>query len=130
MFVSGGNQMEIKVADEVWIGLALLHKEHPEQKSFRANEIVDRVFEEHLYERLRPGVAIHVSLHCVANKRPNPGNYRMLYVLEDGTRRLFKKSDDFHPYREGGKMVPRKDDIPAKYWPLIDWWEDIYNKKR
>jgi len=118
--------MKVKVADEVWIATALLHKENPGKESFRPNEIVDRVFQEKLFERLRPGVTIHVSQHCVANKRPNPSNYRMLYSLDNGTRRLYKPRDDFHPYREGGKMVPVKADIPEKYWELVDWWNNEY----
>jgi hypothetical protein len=118
----------IKVADEVWIATALLHKENPDRKSFLTKEIVDRVFKENIYGRLRPGIQIHVSLHCIANKRPNPGNYRMLYVYKDGGRRLFKKDDDYHPYREGGKMLPKKEEIPPKYWYLLEWWENEYCK--
>ena len=33
----------IKVADEVWIGTALLHREQPARESFSTAEIVDRV---------------------------------------------------------------------------------------
>ncbi|MDP9379453.1 MAG: hypothetical protein M3Q29_04755 [Chloroflexota bacterium] len=70
---------DIKVADEVWIAAALLHREHPDRPDFSIAEIVDRVAQEGLHKPLRPGVQIHATLHCVANKRPNPGTYRMLY---------------------------------------------------
>ena len=78
--------MNIKVADEVWIAAALLHKENPQMVDFSSAEIVDRVAKEDIYGQLRPGVAVHVNLHCVANKRPNPGNYRMLYETGRGRR--------------------------------------------
>jgi len=118
----------IKVADEVWIACALLHKENPDREDFHVNEIVDRVVKENIFGRLRPGVIIHVNQHCVANRRPNPGNYRMLYETRRGMRRLFKDGDDYHPYREGGKTKPRKSDIPKKYWPLLEWYDKEYNK--
>jgi hypothetical protein len=121
--------MSIKVADEVWIATALLHQENPEQESFSSSEIIDRVAKENLFGRMRPGVLIHVSIHCVANKKPNPGTYKMLYATEDRKRRLFKDKDDFHSWREGGKIHPKYEDIPAKYHYLIIWWENEYNKE-
>ncbi len=120
----------IKVADEVWIATALLHRENPDRDSFSAAEIVDRVYKERLSDKLRPGVQVHAYLHCVANKRPNPGNYRMLYAPKDGGRRLFRTGDDYHPYREGGRIVPDRDSIPRDYRPLLDWYERDYNAKK
>lgn len=123
--------MNIRVADEVWIGTALLHKEFPENIGFTTRQIVDRVAKENIFGRLRPGIQVHVNLHCVANKRPNPGNYRMLYLLENKKRRLFRLGDDFHPYREGGKIKPKRDQIPKKYHHLIDWYErEFISSKR
>ena len=119
--------MKIKVADEVWIGCALLHNENPRMLSFSVKEIVDRVAQENIYGRLRPGVQVHVSLHCVANVRPNPGNYRILYQVDRGQYRLFKDGkDDYHPYRECGKIMPKKDDVPTNYHYLVDWYENHY----
>jgi hypothetical protein len=117
----------IKVADEVWIGTALLHIEHPDREWFSTGEIVDRVFEEGLHRPLRPGVQIHASQHCVANKRPNPGTYRMLFETGRGQRRLFRSTDEAHPYREGGKTVPERSDIPETYWYLLDWYSNVYD---
>jgi len=122
--------MRIRVADEVWIATALLHKEHPERESFQSKEIINRVIEEKIFDRFRPGIIIHVSQHCVANKRPNPGMYRMLYAMEDRTRRLFSKKDleegNYDSLREGGKVTPRAADIPEKYHELLVWWEKEY----
>jgi len=120
---------EIKVADEVWVATALLHKENPERESFRASEIVDRVYRENIHGRLRPGVQVHVYMHCVANKRPNPGNYRILYAAEDGGRRLFRSGDDYHPYRDGGKTTPPPEEIPPKYRHLLEWYREEYDRR-
>jgi hypothetical protein len=116
---------DIKVADEVWIGTALLHREHPDREDFSTAEIVDRVFQEGLHRPLRPGVQIHASQHCVANKRANPGTYRMLYETARGRRRLFRPGDESHPYRSG-KIIPERQDIPVAYQPLLDWYETEY----
>jgi hypothetical protein len=118
----------LKVADEVWIATALLHRENPDRDSFSASEIVDRLNKEHLTETIRPGVSVHVYQHSVANRRPNPGNHRMLYATTDGGRRLFREGDDYHPYRAGGRLAPSKEDLPAQYRTLVDWYEQEYSQ--
>ena len=87
----------IKVADEVWIATALLHRENPKREDFTVAEIVERVRREHMAGELRPSVQVHAYLHCVANRPPNPGRHRMLYATGKNTRRLFRETDDFDP---------------------------------
>src|SRR5438105_9511483 len=77
---------QLKVADEVWIATALLHREHPEAADFSIEEIVERVRKEGLHETMRPGIYVHVVQHCVANRPPNPGRYRMLFETAGGRR--------------------------------------------
>lgn len=119
------NKTAIKVADEVFIAVALLHREFPERADFTQNEIVRRAARENLYGELRPGVAVHVSLHCVANKSPNPGTYQMLYATANGNRRLLRAGDDRHPKRVG-KMFPDAEDVPPQYHDLILWAKRRY----
>src|SRR5215469_15525057 len=104
---------EIKVADEVWIAAVLLHRENPGQADFSVEEIVERARREKLHAPLRPGVYIHVQMHCVANRPPNPGRYRMLFETAPGRRRLFRGGDVYDPAREGSKTVPAREDIPS-----------------
>jgi hypothetical protein len=112
----------VKVADEVWIATALLHREQPKQTDFAVVEIVDRAQKEGIERPLRPGVYVHVVQHCVANRPPNPGRYRMLFQTAEGRRRLFRKGDTYHPAREGAKVTPAPEDMPSAYGHLLVWY--------
>src|SRR5271167_2381456 len=92
---------QVKVADEVWIIAALMHREQPSQRDFSVEDIMERARREKLTDPLRPGFYVHVIQHCVANRPPNPGRYRMLVETSSGRRRLFRQGDTYHPEREG-----------------------------
>lgn len=116
--------VQIRVADEVWIATALLHREQPKASDFSIEEIVERARKEGLHEPLRPGVYVHVVQHCVANRPPNPGRYRMLLETSPGRRRLYRLGDSYHSQREGGKITPEPEDIPDVYRGLLSWYKD------
>jgi hypothetical protein len=118
--------VDIKVADEVFIATALLHREHPHQETFSVLDIVERCAQENIYGSQRPGVRTYATQHCVANKLPNPGNYRILYAIGN-KRRLLKAGDDVHPGRIG-KIWPNPDEIPERYRELIDWAKQRYGE--
>ncbi|OFW14473.1 MAG: hypothetical protein A3F70_16695 [Acidobacteria bacterium RIFCSPLOWO2_12_FULL_67_14] len=113
----------IRVADEVWIATALLHREHPEAADFSLQEIAARLEREALTEIRRPGVYPHLSVHCVANRPPTTGTYRMLFETAPSRRRLFRAGDPYDPRRQGGKIVPNRAEIPPLYHELVDWYE-------
>ena len=117
-------ETQLKVADEVWIAGALLHREHPEARDFSVEEIVDRARREGLHKPFRRGVYVHVIQHCVANRPPNPGRYRMLFETAAGRRRLFRKGDSYHPGRDGAKITPEREDLPYGYNGLNSWYQD------
>jgi hypothetical protein len=112
----------IKVADEVWVIVALLHRERPTQADFTIEDIMSRAQKESITRPLRPGFYVHVIQHCVANRPPNPGRYRALVETPSGGRRLFRRGDSYNPQREGGKIVPSREDLPDKYRDLLDWY--------
>jgi hypothetical protein len=112
-----------KVADEVWVVVALLHREHPKQLDFTIEQVMERAAREANGETLRPGVYVHIVQHCVANRPPNPGRYRMLFETAPGRRRLFRGGDVYDPAREGSKTVPAREDIPSEYAYLLDWYQ-------
>jgi len=115
---------QLRVADEVWIAAALLHREHPKRQDFSIEEIVERAGKEARGAALRPGFRVHVNQHCVANRPPNPGRYRMLFETVPGRRRLFRAGDNYDRAREGAKIVPAREDIPSEYAALLDWYRE------
>ena len=114
----------VKVADEVWIATALLHREQPNRADFTIGEIQERVKRENLAGDLRAGVYAHVVQHCVANRRPNSGRYRMLYETAPSRRRLFRTGDPYDPARAGAKTTPRAEDLPEEYRKLLHWYRE------
>ncbi|MCU1269324.1 MAG: hypothetical protein JWN74_618 [Acidobacteriaceae bacterium] len=116
--------VELRVADEVWIVAALLHRDNAGQLDFTIDEIMERARRANLTGKLRPGLYAHVVQHCVANRAPNSGRYRMLTETGPGRRRLFRLGDSYHPQREGSKTVPEQEDLPEEYRPLLDWYRD------
>src|SRR5271155_2560182 len=121
---------DVKVADEVWLATANLHHAHPDRFDFSVDEIRKEVARLKLSEFIRPGVQIHLSVHCIANKAPNPGRYRMLIETTPGRRRLYREGDHFHKDRTGGKVTPAREDVPSKYRFLLDWYQYEFVQKR
>jgi hypothetical protein len=118
------SRSRVRVADEVWIATALLHRENPAEQDFSIDEIVERAAREQIAGAIRPGVYVHVIQHCVANRPPSPARYRMLFETRPGRRRLFRKGDTFHPSREGSKTSPKQDEMPIGYSDLLPWYRD------
>ncbi len=101
--VSGESKQLLKVADEVWIATALLHRENPQAADFSVEEIARRAEREALAGELRASFLIHVAQHCVANRPPHPARHQMLFETGPGRRRLFRKGDPHHPARKNGQ---------------------------
>ena len=119
--------MQIRVADEVWVATALLHRRHPDRSDFSAVEIVRQAEAENVADsQLHCELWKHVIRHCVVNNEYDPGRYRMLFETSKGRRRLFKPGDPFDPRRNLGRFTPRKDEMPQNYWELIDWYWNEY----
>ena len=117
-------KVDIKVADEVWVAAALLHRERRAAADFSVEEILERARQEGISDELRPGVYVHIVQHCVANRAPNPGRYRMLLETSEGRRRLYRKGDPYHPARDGSKIVPDSEDLPKEYQALLNWYRE------
>lgn len=114
-------------ADRVWIAIALLHKENPDREDFSKSEIRERGKRAGLIESANNTFQIHVNQHCVANKKPDPVNHRMLFRPAKGRRRLFREGDPTWPGRTG-KIMPNRDEIPSQYRPLLDWYGEWSRK--
>jgi hypothetical protein len=115
---------ELKVADEVWIATALLHRERPSQPDFSIEEIKWRAAQEAGPRGLRPSVYQHIVQHCVANRAPSPGRYRMLFETAPGRRRLYREGDPCHSERQGSKTTPQAESLSSEHVGLLDWYHD------
>ncbi|HLJ48396.1 MAG TPA: hypothetical protein VKU01_20415 [Bryobacteraceae bacterium] len=114
-------------ADLIWVATALLTQRDPGRTGFPHEEIRRKVYEiepEHGFTD--SAVRSHITSHCVANKKPDPGKHRKLFRNSDGTYRLYKSGDQSHPGRHTGKLAPQRELLPPKYRPLIDWYESAY----
>lgn len=120
----------IRVADEVWIATALLHRERPDAADFTSAEIEARLIAEALTDEPRPGVRVHISSHCVANRPADTGRYRMLFETGKSRRRLFRPGDPYDRSRDGGRVTPDRDAIPARYHALLDWYAQHWARSR
>jgi hypothetical protein len=120
-------QIEIKLADRIWLAVALLHRENPSQDDFDREAIRRKLRETGLMEGLKPqSVAAHLKEHLVANVPPSSTKYLMLYETRKGFLRLFRIGDSIDPGRQSSrpsKHIPKRDEIPADYRSLLDWYE-------
>lgn len=116
----------IKVADQVWVVTALLHREQPEREDFSVEEIMARARREPIAQPFRSSFHVHLIQHCVANRRPNPGRWRMLVETGPGRRRLYRPGDPCDLAREGARAQPEAGDLPAEYRELLAWYRDAY----
>lgn len=123
---SGAATARVKVADQVWLVAALLHRNHPDRDDFSIEEILARARREAVSRPLRPGFHVHVVQHCVANRRPNPGRWRMLVETAPGRRRLYRPDDPCHPAREGARTLPDAGQIPVEHRELLAWYRTEY----
>ncbi len=121
-----GSKLGIKVAAEVWVVLALLHRERPQDTDFRIGEIVARAEKENITGRLRPGVYQHVVSHAVANRPPSPNTYRYLFATAPNRRRLYRSGDATDQQRLRAKALPARQDLPVRYQPLLEWYRTDY----
>jgi hypothetical protein len=117
----------IKLADRIWIAVALLHREMPTREDFSRAEIRSKLRQTGLMDGLKPqSVAAHLKEHLVSNVPPSKTKYRMLFETRPSNLRLFRPGDKIDPGRESlnpSKHEPKRDEIPRDYWPLLDWYE-------
>ena len=127
--VARSESVNVTCATEVFIATALLHRDYPQRTEFTIKEIVARAARENITGEMRPGVNIHASQHCVANKAPNPARLRMLYATGTHTRRLLAPGDPTHAERTG-KVFPDPGEVPERYLSLLEWAKKRYEEGR
>lgn len=118
--------VHLRIADEVFLVVAMLHKENPEREDFSTREILERADSLRLNGEVRKGFATHVSSHCVANSKPNPDKERMLFATGHGRRRLLRKGDEVHHQRDG-KIFPSLEDIDPVFHSIVIWAQQRFD---
>jgi hypothetical protein len=121
-------ELDLKVADAVWVATAMLQKEHPKQDGFSVADIVERVKAEGLTDGEDGSIYLHANQHCVANRPPNQARLRMLFQTKGNLRRLYCPTEPFHPARNG-RFCPEPSELPIHLLPLIDWYQDWCSKQ-
>lgn len=116
----------MKVADELYLTLALLHREQPDREAFTVDELVQRARQEGFAAR-PDSLRAHAHGHAAANLAPGKnGRYRLIFKQEDRRIRLLRAGDYIHPDRHQ-KLFPEMADIPERYRELVEWakhrWE-------
>lgn len=120
------HDINVKVADQVWIALALLTSENPTRDGFTGSEIRERV--RHEFGSVPPGVVTHIAQHCVATKPVSPGRNRMI-TKRGSLNALYREGDPCHPDRLGGKAFPKRQELPHRYHELLAWYQNSYTNQ-
>jgi hypothetical protein len=119
----------IKVADELFLVLALLHRENPDEEAFPIGRILERAKREGLGASRsdQRSLKVHAYEHAAANMPPGKqgGRYRIAYRQEDGRIRLLRPMDYIHPDRHQ-KFYPDANEIPERYHELLEWAKRRY----
>ena len=121
----------VKVADELFLTVALLTKENPERYSFSIPEVLARAGQEGLgaHRSDQASLKQHAYEHAAANIAPGRGKYRLVFREKDNTIRLLQATDHIHPGRDG-KQWPGERDIPQKYIALVRWAQERFRTRK
>ena len=121
---------ELKAADLVWLATAQLQREQKDRAGFSPDEILKTAL------RIEPNLGFsvntirtHISRHCVANLAPAGAIHRILIRNPNGTYRLYRHGDEYHPGRAGGKTCPDTKAIPSRYQDLTEWFHGEYDNR-
>jgi hypothetical protein len=117
----------VKVADELFLIVALLHREQSERRSFSIPEVLARAWREGLSGQRSDQKSLkqHAYEHAAANIPPGQGKYRLVFRETDNSIRLLKRADYVDP-RRNGKLWPLLDEIPERYHDLVKWAKKRY----
>lgn len=131
MPVASYSKAGVKVADELFLIVAFLHREAPERRSFSIAEVVKRAEREGLGGERRDQKSLkqHAYEHAAANVPPGQGKYRMVFKEADNSIRLLRSADYVHPERNG-KQWPLLHEIPERYHELVEWAKQRYKTEK
>ena len=118
-------QESIRVADEVWIAVASLHRNHPWRADFTIDEIMEQAETAKVARSRTVASRSGPTSVSIASPTglPTPERYRMLSKHGPAGVRLFRPGDPCHPGRSAGKLrAETTREIPACHRELLDWY--------
>jgi hypothetical protein len=119
---------QLRLADRIWLAVAMLHQQFPNATAFSKLEIREELEKSELGHGTNPAsVNAHLKQHLVANVPPSTGKYTMLFETRVGFLRLFRPGDSIDPQRRSGraaKHMPKRDEVPGQYHYLLDWYQE------
>jgi hypothetical protein len=119
--------LELRLADRIWLAVAMLQQQFPDM-AFSKTEIRQELDRSELGNGTNPAsVNAHLKQHLVANVPPSTGKYTMLFETKVGFLRLYRSGDFIDPRRRSGrgsKHMPRREEVPSQYHPLLDWYTE------
>jgi hypothetical protein len=118
---------ELRLADRIWLAVARLQQQFP-YAAFSKTEIRLELDKSGLGNGTNlASVNAHLKQHLVANAPPSTGKYTMLSETKVGFLRLYRPGDLIDPQRRSGrgsKYMPKREEVPSQYHPLLDWYEE------
>jgi hypothetical protein len=124
---------ELRLADRIWLAVAMLHQQFPGATAFSKLEIREELEKSELANGTNPAsVNAHLKQHLVANVPPSTGKYTMLFETGVGFLRLYRPGDSIDPRRRSGrasKYMPKREEVPSQYHPILDWYEEWCRKQ-
>lgn len=124
---------ELRLADRIWLTIAMLQQRSP-NAAFSKTEIREELARSELGKGTNPAsVNAHLKQHLVANVPPSTGKYTMLFETKVGFLRLYRPGDLIDPQRRsarGSKYMPKREEIPPQYHPLLDWYEEEWCRQQ
>ncbi|MEO6120208.1 MAG: hypothetical protein ABIP12_05905, partial [Terriglobales bacterium] len=111
----------------IWIATASLQHRNPGPVSVDAiRKTLAKLFPE---QARSTSVGTYLSQVLVATKKRYHRHLHSKMLVGTGKeRRLFRDGDEVHPDRVSGKQKPQKQEVPEKFWYLIDWYDTEYNR--
>lgn len=106
--------MTLPIHVEIWITANILAKK---KNNFKKQELMQKIRE--MFNDTRPGISTHISSYCVASSKADPGAYRYLTRVKQGTYRPYEKGDETHPSKKHAPLHPKIVDLPQKYRYLL-----------
>jgi hypothetical protein len=121
------SETSVTVADAVWLATAILQRASGPDSTFPPEQIVMVAVASGLSKGQQSSIRLHVSQHCVANRKAQPNRLRYLFATDEGHRRLWRKGDPWDITRDGAATHPAWEKLPTRFAEVQQWYEEEWS---